>query len=62
MVEVFLRFGNVKDIMIPLKRNIMGWRYAFARFYDCDSGGDLKKNLDNVWISTVMRDTGQCQV
>lgn len=33
LMKIFSRYDQVKDVMIPEKRNKMGWRYEFAHFY-----------------------------
>lgn len=38
--------------MVLEKRNRMGWKYTFARFYECGSVSNLEKKLDNMWIGS----------
>lgn len=52
LMEMFSRYGKVKDVMISDKRNNMWWRYAFARFHGVLAKHELEKSLDNVWIES----------
>lgn len=42
----------MKDIMIPIKRNKMGWRYAFACFHGVQLKHELERSIDNIWIGS----------
>lgn len=47
-----LEVWSSENVMIPKKRNKMGWWYTFARFHGVSSKHDLERSLDNVWIDS----------
>lgn len=52
LMEIFPRYGKVKDNTITNKRNRMGWKFAYAIFYDCNLVSSLEKSLDSAWIGS----------
>ncbi|XP_022031676.1 uncharacterized protein LOC110932664 [Helianthus annuus] len=52
-MEVWLecrRVGNITDVYLPFKRDLMGKRFAFARFNKIRDLDKLIKALNNTWI------------
>lgn len=53
MWGVFKKYGNVKEVVIPDKRNKAGMRFGFARFWDVSDLQDMERKLDNIIIGRL---------
>ncbi|KAI5398482.1 hypothetical protein KIW84_064028 [Lathyrus oleraceus] len=51
--EVFSRFGEVDEVVIPLKKDIRGKRYGFVRFFNVIDSRRLACKLDNIFVENV---------
>lgn len=51
MVDIFRKFGVVKDVYIPLKRRkVRNTRFAFAR-YDCEVAAEVAvQKANGIWM------------
>ncbi|CAK8570132.1 unnamed protein product [Lathyrus sativus] len=51
--NLFREYDNVKEVVIPPKRNKLGKRFGFVRFTDIDDVRVLALKLDNIFIDSV---------
>ncbi|KAI5439123.1 hypothetical protein KIW84_024770 [Lathyrus oleraceus] len=51
--EVFSRFGEVDEVVIPMKKDVRGKRYGFVRFFNVIDSRRLACKLDNVFVENV---------
>ncbi|GKA55169.1 cytochrome P450 [Tanacetum coccineum] len=52
MFEVFKRYGNVRDVFIPNKRNKLGKRFGFSKFVGVFNPTAFEKKLNTICIGT----------
>jgi hypothetical protein len=45
---VFQKWGVVREVFLPIKRNKYGKRFGFVRFFDVKDPKRLETNLDNI--------------
>lgn len=50
MYEVFRKFEDIDEVVIPSKRDIRGQRYGFIRFFEVKDARLLATKLDNIFI------------
>ncbi|KAK6129156.1 hypothetical protein DH2020_037088 [Rehmannia glutinosa] len=50
--EVFSRYGTVKDIFIPNKRDKLGKKFGFVRFSRVKDDKETVKALEGIWIGS----------
>ncbi|KAI5434218.1 hypothetical protein KIW84_021184 [Lathyrus oleraceus] len=51
--EVFSRFGEVDEVVIPMKKDVRGKRYGFVRFFNVIDSRRLVCKLDNIFVEDV---------
>ncbi|KAI5415173.1 hypothetical protein KIW84_040576 [Lathyrus oleraceus] len=51
--EVFSRFGEVDEVVIPMKKDVRGKRYGFVRFFNVVDSRRLACKLDNIFVENV---------
>ncbi|KAI5430636.1 hypothetical protein KIW84_035011 [Lathyrus oleraceus] len=51
--EVFSRFGEVDEVVIPMKKDVRGKRYGFVRFFNVVDSSRLACKLDNIFVENV---------
>lgn len=50
--KMFLKWGKVVDVFIPMKRNKEGKAFGFVRFKEVAYPQELERRLDQIWIGT----------
>lgn len=50
MYEVFWKFEDIDEVVIPSTRDIRGQRYGFIRFFEVKDARLLATKLDNIFI------------
>ncbi|KAI5403769.1 hypothetical protein KIW84_051070 [Lathyrus oleraceus] len=51
--EVFSRFGEVDEVVIPMKKDVRGKRYGFVRFFNVADSTRMACKLDNIFVENV---------
>lgn len=54
MWKIFLKWGRVRDIRIPSKKNKQGKRFFFVGFTNVKTTRDLELKLYSIWIETYI--------
>ncbi|KAL8513660.1 hypothetical protein ACS0TY_012957 [Phlomoides rotata] len=49
---IFRKYGNIRDVSIPSKRNKEGKKFGFARFGNVYDPVSFAKTLDSIWIGS----------
>lgn len=47
--KLFSRFGNVREVFVPKKRDKLGSRFGFVKFKDVSDEAQLGRRLEEVW-------------
>lgn len=53
MWDVFKKYGNVKEVVIPNRRNRAGMRFRFVRLWDVVDCQSMERRLDNIIIGST---------
>lgn len=53
MWKVFIKWGRVREVYIPPKRDKFGKRFGFVRYMDVQNPKGLEVKLDNIWIGDL---------
>lgn len=50
--KVFHKWGRVRDVFIPLKKDKFGKRFGFFKFQDVHAPKALEAKLDGIWLGS----------
>lgn len=48
-----MKWGNVREVVIPLKMDKYGNRFGFVRFFNVQNFIILERQLDAIWLDAI---------